>query len=365
VLVERITDRHWAAAPGEIRVFTGCRNERLRLPAFLTHYRALGVDRFFIVDNDSSDGTPDYLAEQPDVRVFRTTNRFREARYGTDWLNALLAEFGTGFWCVTVDIDEMLIYPGSEQAPLRTLTAYLDRNGYEARSCLLLDRYPPGPLKESSYHPGDDLLAASPYFDPGPYRRMPIDMCPGVLVQGGMRERIFYPEFRARNLGAKIYDAMLNRVALRVPFLRDMPRLQARRRPSPPCLTKVPLIRWDATSTYLNCTHWVSRKFVAPETGSLLHFKFLHDFHARAVQEVARGEHYDGATDYRRYAERLVQDPDITLMYEGSTRFEGTTQLVALGLMQDSQASSDAPVNWRQLPRDPHDMQEFTIAEPR
>ena len=342
VLLERLTDPPGAAATREIRAFSGCRNERLRLPAFLRHYRALGVERFFIVDNDSSDGTTEYLAEQPDVHVFRTTNRFHEARYGTDWLNALLAEYGIGCWCVTVDIDEMLVYPGSEQASLRTLTAYLDRNDYEALSCLLLDLYPSGPLKESSYHPGDDLLAAAPYFDPGPYRQMSIDLCPGVLVRGGMRERIFYPEFRARTLGARIYDTLLNRVVLRVPFLRDMPRLQAQRRPTPPCLTKVPLVLWDQTSTYLNCTHWVSRKIVAPETGCLLHFKFLHDFHARAVHEAVRGEHYDAATEYRRYAEKLVQDPDISLMYEGSSRYEGTTRLIGLGLMHDSTAWSDA-----------------------
>jgi hypothetical protein len=81
---------------------------------------------------------------------------------------------------------------------------------------------------------------------------------------------------------------------------------------------------------------------VAPETGVLLHVKFLHDFHARAVQEAARGEHYDGAVEYRRYAERLSQNPDMTLMYEGSMRFEGTAQLVRLGLMHDTQSWADA-----------------------
>jgi len=81
---------------------------------------------------------------------------------------------------------------------------------------------------------------------------------------------------------------------------------------------------------------------VAPETGALLHFKFLNDFHARALEEVARDEHYDGATEYRRYAERLSQHPDMTFMYEGSVRFEGTSQLVRLGLMQDTGAWADA-----------------------
>jgi len=341
VLVERAISGHRCVTPGEIRAFSKCRNERLRLPAFLEHYRGLGVDRFFIIDNDSSDGTTEYLAGQPDVHLFRTASRFSEARGGTDWLNALLREFGTGSWCVTVDIDELLVYPGSEHASLRTLTEYLDRSGYQALSCLLLDLYPAGPLSECLYSTGDDLLAAAPYFDAGPYDKSPVDRCPGVLIRGGMRERTFYPEFKARGLGAKIYDALLDRVAHRSPLLRDTPWLRARQRRNPPCLTKIPLVRWDEKSQYLN-VHWVSRKIIAPETGVLLHFKFLHDFHGRVVQEAARGEYYDGASEYHRYVAKLSGNPNMTLMYEGSTRFEGTTQLVRLGLMQETGAWADA-----------------------
>jgi hypothetical protein len=324
LIEEKIEVRH-APVPGEIRAFSKCRNERLRLPAFLGHYRHLGVTQFFIVDNDSSDGTTEYLAAQPDVHLFRVASRFSEARGGTDWLNALLSEFGVGSWCVTVDIDELLVYPGSERTPLRALTEHLDRGGYEALSCLLLDLYPAGPLHECSYHPGGALLAAAPYFDAGGYERSHAELCPNVLIRGGMRQRIFYPEFNTRGLGPKMLDAILKS-----------------RRPSPPCLTKVPLVWWDRTSEYLDCNHWVSRKKVAPDTGVLLHFKFLQDFHERAVQEAARGEYYNGASEYRRYAQRLNRDPALTLANDASTRFEGTRQLVRLGLMQDTNAWATA-----------------------
>ena len=216
VLIEHLGSEPAAARRGEIRAFATCRNERLRLPAFLQHYRDLGVARFFIVDNESSDGTAEYLEAQPDVHLFRTTNRYSEAGMGIDWVNALLARFGTGSWCVTVDIDELLVYPGSEHAALPGFTKYLDENGVEALACMLLDMYPETPLKDSAYSAGD-LLAAAPYFDAGPYRRVPVSKCPGVLIRGGMRERVFYPEFRARGFGAKLFDAMLHRVAFRTP----------------------------------------------------------------------------------------------------------------------------------------------------
>jgi Glycosyl transferase family 2 len=338
VLVERAAKEQAAATSGEIRAFAKCRNERLRLPAFLKHYRDLGVGRFFIVDNDSSDGTTEYLADQPDVRRFTPSGSFREARGGTEWLNALLAEFGEGHWCLTVDIDELLCYPGSELAPLRTLTAFLDRHGYEAVGCLLLDLYPGGPLAACSYKEGDDLLAAAPYFDTGPYERIPIDLCPGLLLRGGMRERIFYPKFRTRGPAVRIYEGIRGRVARRLPRLHDIRWL---RPTDPPVLTKVPLVRWDQQTRYLS-PHWLSPKRVAPVTGALLHFKFLADFHERAVHEAARGEYYDGAAEYRQYARTLDGAPDRALMYEGSVRFEGTAQLVRLKLMHDTQAWANA-----------------------
>jgi hypothetical protein len=350
VLVNAAIRGRPVAAADEIRAFSTCRNERLRFPAFLQHYRRLGVNRFFVVDNGSSDGTIEYLLAQPDVHVFATVNRYREARSGTDWLHALLLEFGVGAWCLTVDVDELLVYPGSEDAPLHTLTEYLDRNGYEAFSCLLLDLYPGGPLRDCSYEPGGDLLAAAPYFDSGPYQRLPVDLCPGVLIRGGVRERVFYPAFRKRNLAAKIYAGMCYHAALRMPFLREIPWIRASRRREPPCLTKVPLVRWNSQSAYVYSTHFVSQKVVAPDTGALLHFKFLQDFHSRAIDEAARAERYDGAFEYQRYVEKLNQSPAITFMDDASTRFDGTATLVRLGLIHETKAWVDARNHRREAP---------------
>jgi hypothetical protein len=320
----------------EIRLFSKCRNEQLRLPAFLRHYRNIGVQRFFFVDNASSDGSVEYLRQQPDVHVFGTDDSFRAARGGTVWLNTLLARFGVGRWCVTVDVDELLCYPGSETAGLEPLTRYLDRHGYEAMPCQLLDLYPDGPIRDCTYAPGDDLLKAAPFFDPGPYNRVPCDECPCFLVYGGVRERVFFPESWAPGWRRYLHVTLYHRVILSLPVLRDSARLLAHRPLFPPCLTKVPLVRWDESSRYLNVNHFVSPKRLSPESGVLLHFKLLQDFHDRASQEVVRGEYYDGAVEFRRYAEKLRADPQLTFRYEGSVRFESSSQLLGLGLMQET-----------------------------
>lgn len=326
--------------PYEIRLFSKMRNEKLRLPAFLRHYRRLGIDRFFIVDNGSTDGSTEYLLAQPDVHVFRTEARFREARGGTDWLNALLREFGNGLWCVTVDVDELLWFPGSEKTGLRTLTAHFDSHGYQALACLLLDLYPGGPLSACNYAPEQDLVATAPYFDIGPYfQTKPVaGRSPAYGTFGGVRGRVFYPEARSKPLSWRLRFALFTWIPGKIPLVRNWKFLRKRRPVVSPILTKVPLVRWDQDSKYLDVNHFVSPKVMAPESGVLLHFKFLQDFHERAVQEIARGEYFGGASEYRRYCDKLKSDPNLSFMYESSTRLESTAQLVSLGLMRDTYA---------------------------
>ncbi|MEI9953256.1 MAG: glycosyltransferase family 2 protein [Pseudomonadota bacterium] len=282
----------------EIRLFTKGRNEALRMPAFVRHYRQLGVQRFFFADNASTDGTLEFLSREPDVHVFRTTNSFREARGGTDWLNALLSQFGVGNWCVTVDVDELLYYPGSERHGLQELTRYFDSQAYEAMGCLLLDLYPGGPLRDSRYVAGEDLVSAAPFFDRGPYERFAFPQCPGFNASGGVRERIFYPESRARNLRRRLHVSLYHRLLLSLRACARPSRCSRTARASAPCLTKVPLVRWDKDTRYLNVNHFVSNKRVAPESGVLLHFKFLQDFHSRAAEEVKRGQYYDAQSNF-------------------------------------------------------------------
>ena len=64
-----VVDRTNLIAPDHILLFSTLRNERIRLPYFLRYYRNLGVNHFLIVDNDSDDGSREYLQAQPDVSL--------------------------------------------------------------------------------------------------------------------------------------------------------------------------------------------------------------------------------------------------------------------------------------------------------
>ena len=93
--LERLDDRPIPPAAGEIRLFTRIRNEHLRLPWLFDFYRGQGVDRFFVVDNGSDDGSRDYLLGRPDTHLYLTTNSYAVFGGGVRWLNHLLDRHGT------------------------------------------------------------------------------------------------------------------------------------------------------------------------------------------------------------------------------------------------------------------------------
>ena len=52
------------------------------IPAFLDHYRKLGINQFAIVDNCSDDGSLDILVKQNDTFVFSTPNKYSRSMFG-------------------------------------------------------------------------------------------------------------------------------------------------------------------------------------------------------------------------------------------------------------------------------------------
>ena len=92
-------------------------NERDILPFFLEHYRPF-VDRFFLYDDDSDDGSVEYLADQPDVELRRFQNEgdsFVEA--ARDFYNHAWKESrGAADWVIVVNIDELVHHPSPREA---------------------------------------------------------------------------------------------------------------------------------------------------------------------------------------------------------------------------------------------------------
>ncbi len=300
-----LADRTDRIRPGAVLCFATMRNEAARLPFFLDHYRALGVGHFLIVSNDSDDGTDECLAGQGDVSLWRTGHGYRQARFGLDWLTWLMIRHAHGHWCLTVDADEILVYPHWTTRRLDALTAWLGAAGEASFGALMLDLYPEGRLGAGSAPvPGAPPTDTLTHFDAGNYT-MRVQAPLGALwIQGGPRARTF--------------------------FAADPRRA--------PTLQKVPLVRWNRRYVYVNSTHSVLPRrlnavFGEGEklTGALLHTKFLPDIVARAGIELRRDQHFADAAPYRDYYRRLAADP--ILWSPASTRYGGWRHLEALGLI--------------------------------
>lgn len=279
---------------GDVPLMAGIRNEMSHLPAFLAHYRALGVTRFLIVDDRSEDGTAEFLARQPDVDLYTSELRFREAELGVLWYQELACRHGLDRWYLVVDADEYLVYEGMDRHRLPDLIRSLERRGLKRLLAPMIDLYPSMSLAQAGHDPqrmpweiADHFDASGYSMSAGPY---------GPVIYGGGMNRVFGNEIRQ----------------------------------------KLPSVFWDRRTSYYKTIHFPLPYSYSPYRvfGVLLHFKCFSNLGQRALAAIADNQHYGDAVAYRRYHQVVEADANLCLMSEDSIRYEGPDQLVRLGFME-------------------------------
>lgn len=304
----KIDSREIPVGSEEVRLFVVARNEALRLPYFLKYYLELGVDRIFVIDNNSTDDTVKIACSTENAHVFKIDHSFKEF---WNWIEYFLNEYGRDRWCIVVDIDELLFYPLIENLNIKEFIYYLNKKNYTAFRSFLLDLYPEGPIRETNYLAGADPLEICPYFDPH-YNLMEGNFFDKnrwasfswTMVIGGVRQRIF-GNTKERNW---VF-----------------------------CLSKVPLFKY-AEGVYLTeGMHAINGACVADVEGIVLHTKFMQDFVQKVCEESLREEHYLNGVEYKIYQKHLTDNPSLTFKNENSVFFKDSIQLINLGLMKISE----------------------------
>ena len=299
-----VANRTGAIRRDDIIAVVVLRNEALRLPYMLDFYRKSGVGHFLVVDNGSDDGSLPLL-DAPDISLWRTSAGYRASRFGLDWSGWLLWRYGHGHWCLTVDVDELLVYPGMERHPLPALVRRLERTGQRGFGAMLLDLYPKGPLGRQTATPGQDPTEILPWFDATSYRAQRQYPRGNLWLQGGPRDRVFFAAAPRRA----------------------------------PTLNKIPLIRWRRSYAYTNSTHaalprWLNGLYAGPglppASGVLLHTKFLPEITEKARIEKARGQHFHDPPAFDDYYDAVAAGPD--LWHDAAVRYRNPQQLADLGL---------------------------------
>lgn len=301
-----VADRTASIGRDTVLLVATLRNERIRLPYFLSYYRDLGVGHFLIVDNGSSDGTRDYLMAQPDVSLWSTKAGYKASRFGVDWVNALLGRHAHGHWILAVDPDEFFIYPFCDTRPIQALTDWLDGLGIRAFSGMVIDMYPKGRIDARPYAEGQNPFEIANHFDSGNYMIAKNPEYGNLWIQGGPRARRMFA------------DDPLNA----------------------PSLNKIPLVRWQRGYVYVSSTHMLLPRGLnltydeaggEKASGAILHAKFLSTLPAKVAEELERGEHYAGGREYRAYAATLQDSPDLWCKW--SEKYVNWRQLEILGLI--------------------------------
>ena len=290
---------------GDIVVILVIKDEADRVPYFLDYYYRLGIDRFIILDNDSTDDLIDVLIDNPTISLFRISQSYSDSKYGITWINYFARKYCLGNWVLSVDSDEFLVFPHCDTRNIKKLCGHLEDIESKVFFAPMIDMYSDKAVMDTVYSRGDDPLIACPYFDGSGYFKV-LGGLGDVYIRGGVRMRIFQD---------------------------GSPK-------TAPALNKYPLIKWDALTFYHCGAHVVLPKRknkVATNkkqiSGALLHFKFFSDLYQKAEYAVKHGNHYNNSAEYKNYLKQLnlLSDP---LVYNGTLKYKGIHTLVEHNLVQ-------------------------------
>jgi hypothetical protein len=274
-----------------------CRNDSSLLPAFFRHYRELGVTRFIVVDDQSSDGSRAWIQAQEDADLWVSSVRFKAAKRGRIWREMLLHRYGENRWYVNVDADEFLVYDQCDSKPLRALTDLLSAEGATKLAAPMLDLYPKDGVARARMESVENLLPwqVADAFDRSGYQLTVKKRF--LSLRGGPRQRMFGAELE---------------------------------------LMKYPLLYWTAASSLGTTIHQplpYAQNFGAI-SGVLLHFKFFSDVKERVAEAVSDGQYFNSAQEYRRILAQLENEEVLNFTSPVTTAYAGPQQLVDLGFMR-------------------------------
>jgi hypothetical protein len=270
------------------------RNEKERIVEFIKYYRNIGIKQFAILDDQSDDGTREYLLEQPDVDVFSCDKRFTLS-IKIAWINYFLSLYGHNRWYLVVDIDELFVYHNIEFKKIDAFISELQRNNIAACSGRLLDMYS---FNDSAHtntpaEMGNSLYKDFVYFDKNGYDIE--NNLFTIKITGGMRKRCFEIE---------------------------------------PWLSKTPLFYFDRQTVYVN-PHFLypySKNYEYPGRVVLKHYKFLPDDLNRYREHIKDKNMYKGSKEVVAYVKKMEEGISF-YSAEKSVKYENSSTLLKYNIL--------------------------------
>lgn len=286
--------------PCEPTILVVVKNDLDRIRLFFKHYRNLGVKQFVVMDNCSTDGTLEWVSQQPGVRCYGIYVKYKtENRVA--WIEKALALTGYNRWYVVVDSDELLDYIGSEQHQVKDLILHAKDNGYRHLNGYMLDMYSDQPLFAEECG-CNEIVSRFRYFD----------------VSG------YYP----KNYHSRIIDTEIN-------SLRGGPRARLFKNKEI-SLNKQSIFYFDPETLYSN-SH-----YLWPYQGSegkpcsfvLRHYKFLKQDLDEFEKRIEEKSFWNGSKEYKSYLNAYQDNSGISMMHDESKEYTGSLSLSALPFLE-------------------------------
>ena len=261
------------------------KNDLIRLKKFIEHHRKLGINKFIILDNDSNDGTIEWLLNQSDIAVLQTMQKYGSINR-VAWINRIIAYYGDERWYFVADSDELLVYNDCENIKIQDVVSYCNKNKITKARALMVDMYAKPDYYISNNF--DKYYDNCIYFDKDSYhldeREFYINIC------GGPRERVF-----------------------------DMI----------PCLTKYPLFYFKNSDIHSRSHFFYPYKenFNSDIILVLKHYKFLPGEKEKYRIIAKEGNYYKSSWAYKEYLKVMEKTNALNFIYENTCEYENSKSL--------------------------------------
>ena len=272
------------------------KNDLMRMKLFLEYYRNLGVKHFAILDDQSSDGTHEYLEKQEDVVLFKSDKAYSTVRRQV-WINKIIQSIGYNKWYLIVDSDELFDYKNSASISLPMLVDQLAAEKVYCVKALMLDMFSAKSLFADDVKSYEDICR----------------VC-----------NMFLPKYRFSSRSFHIFGGA------REELLKSDTKVHA------PTASKYPLIYMRPSVIAINShnNYPYSENEILKARAVLRHYKFLPQDRQKYLERIEKQNFYNGSSEYKAYFEAEKQNvfQSISSGMKEYTGFDSVENLDVIGV---------------------------------
>lgn len=275
------------------------KNDLDRIKEFIKYYKKMGIKNIVIIDNNSNDGTFEFLKKCEDITLFQVKETYTTIRRQS-WINRIISYYGFNKWYLILDSDEFLTYNNMDNKNIDDLVSYFETKKIERCRALMIDMYPKSYKLDSNKPLKTNFRDMFSYFDTDTYIEKSNKYFQNIV--GGMRKRLFSTK-------------------------NDVIE---------PFLVKYPLIFFRKGDVHYN-SHYSSpfyKNFNYNLNLGILHYKFLPNDITKIMDIVKKGNFAAGSKEYKSYLNFYRKNSSMCPIYEKTKKFNNSDDIYDIALLQ-------------------------------